>query len=297
MTTAAAEPRCRHSGQSRRVSAPISRSSVVICGAARAAPHLRRPDGARCWWWRASRMWHRCASPSHAGAPASSPRGRAPPATRAGPARARLRAQPVTLAGILLRRAGRGDRDVRHRLEWLHWLTFTDFARCRAAARLRERERDLCPRPVLAPADPGVPALRVLHLAFNMLWLWELGRRIEPARGSLTLLALLALTGAGGNIAQYLFDGGVMFGGMSGVIYGLLATPGCGTASRARRGWCCRGPDGRHAGLARAVHERPGRGHRLRCDRERGARRGLALGALLGLGAALLYSPPPEPEP
>jgi GlpG protein len=61
----------------------------------------------------------------------------------------------------------------------------------------------------------------LLHLFFNMLWLRDLGSMIE-ARQSWKLLAVLVLViAAGSNLAQYFF-GGPMFGGMSGVVYGLL---------------------------------------------------------------------------
>lgn len=61
-----------------------------------------------------------------------------------------------------------------------------------------------------------------LHLAFNALWYWELGRRIELRSGSLWLLGLTLLFALVSNLAQWLFSGPVLFGGLSGVLYGLL---------------------------------------------------------------------------
>ncbi len=61
----------------------------------------------------------------------------------------------------------------------------------------------------------------VLHILFNMLWLRDLGSMIE-ARKSPWFLLLLTLVLAGtSNVGQYLWDG-PHFGGMSGVVYGLL---------------------------------------------------------------------------
>lgn len=62
----------------------------------------------------------------------------------------------------------------------------------------------------------------VLHIVFNTLWLWDLGRRVELLRGSYGTLGLLLLMGMGSNIIQVIFSPVGVFGGMSGVIYGLL---------------------------------------------------------------------------
>jgi GlpG protein len=88
-----------------------------------------------------------------------------------------------------------------------------------------------------APFGPSLPEVRhgqvwrlvtpifihfsLLHIFFNMLWLRDLGSMIE-ARQSWKLLAVLVLViAAGSNLAQFFFAGPV-FGGMSGVVYGLL---------------------------------------------------------------------------
>lgn len=61
-----------------------------------------------------------------------------------------------------------------------------------------------------------------LHLAMNGLWYWELGRRIEYRHGRLGLLGLTLLFGLLSNLAQFWFAGSGRFGGLSGVLYGLL---------------------------------------------------------------------------
>jgi GlpG protein len=61
-----------------------------------------------------------------------------------------------------------------------------------------------------------------MHLIFNLMWVWYFGRQIEALQGSRTMLLLLIVAGIGANIAQYL-TGTVLFGGMSGVVYALLA--------------------------------------------------------------------------
>lgn len=61
----------------------------------------------------------------------------------------------------------------------------------------------------------------LLHIAFNGLWLWELGGMIERRQGHVRILGVTLLVGAGSNIAQAM-AGMSLFGGLSGVIYGLL---------------------------------------------------------------------------
>jgi len=61
----------------------------------------------------------------------------------------------------------------------------------------------------------------ILHIFFNMLWLRDLGSMIEARRNSWFLLLLTLVLAATSNVGQYLYKG-PGFGGMSGVVYGLL---------------------------------------------------------------------------
>lgn len=61
-----------------------------------------------------------------------------------------------------------------------------------------------------------------LHIVFNALWLWELGRKIERVMGHFNMFMLFLVTAVVSNTGQYLFGGAGTFGGMSGVVYGLL---------------------------------------------------------------------------
>ena len=60
----------------------------------------------------------------------------------------------------------------------------------------------------------------VLHLVFNMMWLYQLGSMIEARQSPLQLLLLVVVTGIISNLAQYIVAG-PQFGGMSGVVYAL----------------------------------------------------------------------------
>lgn len=62
----------------------------------------------------------------------------------------------------------------------------------------------------------------LMHIVFNMLWLWDLGKRIEWSHGGWRLLGLMIVVALGSNLAQAVYQQAAIFGGMSGVIYGLL---------------------------------------------------------------------------
>jgi GlpG protein len=61
----------------------------------------------------------------------------------------------------------------------------------------------------------------VVHLLFNGLWIYQLGRQIEREHGSLVMIGLVLLGQIPGGLGQYL-AGGPSFGGLSGVVYALF---------------------------------------------------------------------------
>jgi GlpG protein len=61
----------------------------------------------------------------------------------------------------------------------------------------------------------------ILHVFFNMLWLRDLGSMIEARESTGKLAVYVLALGVISNSAQYLIAGPA-FGGMSGVVYGLL---------------------------------------------------------------------------
>jgi GlpG protein len=62
----------------------------------------------------------------------------------------------------------------------------------------------------------------ILHILFNMLWLRMLGGEIESRRGLLRYVGLVLLIAAVSNLGQYAATGSPLFGGMSGVVYGVF---------------------------------------------------------------------------
>ncbi len=62
-----------------------------------------------------------------------------------------------------------------------------------------------------------------IHLVFNLLWLWYFGKQLEPNLPVVQYSLLILLLSFFSNTAQYLVLGYNNFGGMSGVVYGLVS--------------------------------------------------------------------------
>jgi GlpG protein len=60
------------------------------------------------------------------------------------------------------------------------------------------------------------------HIVFNLLALRDLGSMVEARQSSVQLLVLTLVIGICSNTAEYYIGGHVLFGGMSGVLYGLM---------------------------------------------------------------------------
>ena len=60
------------------------------------------------------------------------------------------------------------------------------------------------------------------HLAFNSLWIYILGQQIEKIDGKLIFLTLVLFSSISSNFLQFYWVSSNLFGGLSGVIYGLI---------------------------------------------------------------------------
>jgi GlpG protein len=107
-------------------------------------------------------------------------------------------------------------------LDAVRWLTFLDFRVQGEYATFLPLGDSLAAGQWWRIVTPMLIHFGILHLAMNAMWYWELGRRIEWRQGSLHLLGLTLLFSAVSNTVQYQFSGASLFGGLSGVLYGLL---------------------------------------------------------------------------
>lgn len=104
----------------------------------------------------------------------------------------------------------------------IRWLSFVDFRIDGEHIYLTYLDATLASGQWWRLITPMLIHFGWLHLAMNSLWYWELGRRIEFRQGAIGLLGLTLLFGLASNFAQYWWAGPSLFGGLSGVLYGLL---------------------------------------------------------------------------
>lgn len=154
-------------------------------------------------------------------APSTAPPGLPGPGRAAGAWR-QLRASPVTTGVLLICLIVAVISLLGENLEPLHWLTFVDFHQQGDYAWFVPWVETLEAGQWWRLVSPIFIHFGILHLTMNGLWFWELGRRIEWRQGSWALAGLTVLSGGVSNLAQYLWSGPALFGGLSGVLYALL---------------------------------------------------------------------------
>jgi GlpG protein len=74
----------------------------------------------------------------------------------------------------------------------------------------------------LRTLTPALLHFGAIHLVFNLLWLWYFGSMIEALQSSWRFAFVVVFLAFASNTAQYFSGYSANFGGMSGVVYGLL---------------------------------------------------------------------------
>ena len=105
---------------------------------------------------------------------------------------------------------------------WVRWLSFVDITMVDGLPRYADLSSMLASGQLWRLVTPVFLHFSVAHLLFNTAVIIEFGRRVERGLGGLALLGLVLVIAVASNVAQYLSTGPGMFGGMSGVAYGLV---------------------------------------------------------------------------
>jgi len=133
------------------------------------------------------------------------------------PLQASWRRAPVTLGLVILSMVGFGMVYLNAPMEWLAQLTFSPFRISGDQIQFYESSGQYW-----RLITPAFIHFGWLHIVFNSLWLWDLGSKVERVMGGFNMLALFLVIALVSNVAQFVFGGPSLFGGMSGVVYGLL---------------------------------------------------------------------------
>ncbi len=133
-----------------------------------------------------------------------------------------LRHFPVTIVTVLLGVAGALLIEFDHAFQWISWLTFQPVKLMGNQLGLSSFSYGWDQLHYWRLLTPVFLHFGFFHILFNGLWIWEFGRRIELHFGSGFLMLTILVTGVMSNVAQYLWQGPSLFGGLSGVLYALL---------------------------------------------------------------------------
>ncbi|KPA88784.1 rhomboid family intramembrane serine protease [Pseudomonas asplenii] len=133
-----------------------------------------------------------------------------------------VRHSPVTALVLLLTLVVGAITWLGDSLATLHWFTFLDFRVNGEYIQFTPLDDGLAAGQWWRLVTPMLLHFGFLHIAMNGMWYWELGKRIELRQGGINLLGLTLLFSLVSNFAQYYVSGPTLFGGLSGVLYGLL---------------------------------------------------------------------------
>lgn len=128
-----------------------------------------------------------------------------------------LRLLPVTCGLLLLSVLGYLVVITDNQLRIGHWFTIVDISRYTAA---ELKNIDLSEPWRLW--TPMFLHFDLVHIAFNALFVWVFGARIERVMGSWHFIVFVAVVGVIANLGQLMWESNPRFGGMSGVNYGFI---------------------------------------------------------------------------
>lgn len=132
------------------------------------------------------------------------------------PARIWMTLSLLVISVLITLLIGFGSND-----DWMGRFSFTHFLVDGQALRYESLAAMLASGQWWRLVTPMFMHFSALHILFNLLWVWIVGQRIEMRQGPWVLLGLVLVSGVASNLAQF-WVSGPLFGGMSGVVFGLL---------------------------------------------------------------------------
>ncbi|WP_317929155.1 rhomboid family intramembrane serine protease [Halioxenophilus sp. WMMB6] len=132
---------------------------------------------------------------------------------------------PVTTALILLGLVGTLLVHLaKHQgaIPWISWLFFFPVEYHPPYMSVGSAKEAILAGQVWRLITPTFLHFDTMHITFNALWIWIFGRRIELCLGSRTLLVISLIIAIAANVVQGVWGEPRPFGGLSGVVYGLL---------------------------------------------------------------------------
>ena len=128
---------------------------------------------------------------------------------------------PVTLITLVF--GGLGFLLVSYFPDTVHIFSFVDFTGNQVSGlQFNSFEKTYSEGQYWRLITPAFLHFGAFHIFFNSIFIWEFGRRVELVSNRSNYITLMLLLASGSNLGQYLWDGPVLFGGLSGVLYGLV---------------------------------------------------------------------------
>ncbi len=144
---------------------------------------------------------------------------------------------PVTLTLIVFSIIGFALVYLRPLHELASWFTFLPLGYDRATGVLEQMQGQYW-----RAITPAFLHMGWLHITFNCLWMWDLGTKVERVMGRFNMFMLFVVIALVSNVTQFMSSGSASFGGLSGVVYGLLGFSWMGAYVQPRWGFRPSGP-------------------------------------------------------
>lgn len=132
-----------------------------------------------------------------------------------------LKQLPATALMIFLSAAVTLLIDFGSNADWMVKFSFADFAISSSQVEYHTLSTMLSSGEFWRIWTPMFMHFSLLHILFNLLWVWMIGGAIERLQGTTHFILLVLFSAALSNLAQFWVTG-PLFGGLSGVVFAVL---------------------------------------------------------------------------